>query len=97
MIRTTSVSELKARLSAFLDIVRQGNEVLVTDRGRPIARLAPVTGMQQEEGRRELLLRTGRLRAPQGSLPKDFWTRARPADRESRALSALLAERESGW
>ena len=49
MIKTASISELKAKLSAFLDIVRQGNEVLVTDRGRLIARLAPVKGGRLEE------------------------------------------------
>ncbi|MBK8245818.1 MAG: type II toxin-antitoxin system prevent-host-death family antitoxin [Gemmatimonadetes bacterium] len=97
MITTTSISELKARLSAFLDIVRQGNEVLVTDRGRLIARLAPVTGDQHEESRRDLLLKTGRLRAPTASLPKDFWTRRRPEDPDGQSLKALLDERESGW
>jgi prevent-host-death family protein len=95
MIKTASVSALKARLSAFLDIVRRGDEVLVTDRGRPIARLAPVTGAHS--GRREELIRTGRLRAPRAKLPKDFWSRKRPEDPKGKGLDALLAERESGW
>ena len=95
MIRTVSVTELKARLSAFLDIIRRGDEVLVTDRGRPIARLAPVTGARLVEGRREELLRTGRMRAPRAKLPKDFWERKRPDDPKGRGLAALLAERES--
>jgi prevent-host-death family protein len=97
MIRTVSVSALKARLSAFLAIVRRGDEVLVTDRGRPIARLAPLTGAHSVEGRREELLRTGRLRAPRAKLPRDFWSRKRPADPKGKGLAALLAERESGW
>lgn len=97
MIKTTSISELKAKLSAFLDIVRQGDEVLVTDRGRLIARLAPVKGGRLEESRRDLLLRSGRLRAPAATLPKDFWKRARPADAKGRSLAALLDEREAGW
>jgi prevent-host-death family protein len=96
MTRTTSVSDLKARLSAFLDIVRQGDEVLVTDRGRLIARLGPITVEQSGEGRRDLLLRTGRLRPPRQDLPANFWDRARPADPDGRGLAALLAERESG-
>lgn len=97
MKRTTSVSELKARLSAYLEIVRQGDEVLVTDRGRPIARLAPVSGEQHTEGRRDLLVRTGRMRPPRTSLPKDFWKRKRPGDAKGRSLQVLLSERESGW
>ena len=97
MKKSTSISELKAKLSAYLDLVRQGDEVLVTDRGRPIARLAPVTGSDLEEGRRELLLRTGRMLPPRGKLPRDFWKRPRPEDPEGRTLDALIAERESGW
>jgi prevent-host-death family protein len=37
------VSELKARLSAYLAEVRAGGEVVVCDRTTPIARLVPVT------------------------------------------------------
>jgi prevent-host-death family protein len=90
---TVSISELKARLSAFLDIVREGDEVLVTDRGRPIARLMPVQQAEQEESRRELLLRSGRLRGPTTTLPSDFFARARPADANGHSLAALLDER----
>lgn len=97
MIKTVSVSNLKAKLSAFLDIVRQGDEILVTDRGRLIARLGPIAGDHAGASRRDLLLRTGRLRPPRHDLPADFWDRARPADPDGRGLTALLAERESGW
>ena len=96
MIKTASISELKAKLSAFLDIVRQGNEVLVTDRGRLIARLAPVKGGRLEDSRRELLIRSGQLKPPVAKLPRDFWTRARPQDPEGRSVSVLLAERGEG-
>ncbi|MGH7561728.1 MAG: type II toxin-antitoxin system Phd/YefM family antitoxin [Gemmatimonadales bacterium] len=95
-MRRVSISELKARLSAFLDIVREGGEVLVTDRGRLIARISPVTGVELEESRRELLLRTGQLRAPAAPLPAGFWKRVRPADPEGRSLAVLLEERGEG-
>lgn len=36
------MSELKARLSAYLAAVRAGGEVLVCDRATPIAKLVPV-------------------------------------------------------
>ncbi len=36
------VAEVKARLSEYLARVRGGEEVLVTDRGRPIARIVPM-------------------------------------------------------
>lgn len=95
MKTTTSISDLKARLSAYLDLVRQGEEVLVTDRGRLIARLAPVTGDPAAEGRRDLLLRTGQMVPPRTPLPPDFLQRRLPADTAGRSLAALLEERES--
>jgi prevent-host-death family protein len=43
-MKTATVSELKARLSEFLVHVRAGSEVLITDRGKPVARLVPISG-----------------------------------------------------
>ena len=94
---TTSISELKARLSAYLDIVRQGDEVLVTDRGRVIARLAPVGGKVSDDSRRDALIRSGRMRPATTRLPRNFWAKPRPQDAEGRSLSALLDERAEGW
>jgi prevent-host-death family protein len=38
-----AVSELRAHLSDYLDQVRSGDEVVITDRGVPIARLLGLT------------------------------------------------------
>jgi prevent-host-death family protein len=43
-MKTASVSELKTKLSAYLLGVKNGEEVLVTERGIPIARLIPAAG-----------------------------------------------------
>jgi prevent-host-death family protein len=42
------ISELKARLSAYLAEVRGGGEVLVYDRATPIARLLPIKDAQDD-------------------------------------------------
>jgi prevent-host-death family protein len=42
------IRELKARLSAYLGAVKQGREVVVTERGRIIARIVPVEGGREE-------------------------------------------------
>ncbi len=97
IMKTASNSELKARLSGYLDAVREGEEVLVTDRGRPIARIGPVRGEDHEASRRDQLIRAGRLRTPAGRLPKDFHTRSLPSDSKGRTLAALLEERDAGW
>jgi prevent-host-death family protein len=39
--RTYSVAEAKAKLSKLLDRVETGEELVITRRGRPIARIAP--------------------------------------------------------
>ena len=95
-MKYASISQLKARLSQFLEAVRRGEEIIVTDRGNAVARLAPVRGELAEDARRDQLIRSGRLRPPRRQLPADFWDRPRPADPEGRGLFALLEEREEG-
>jgi len=92
-MKRTSIATLKARLSEYLDAVKSGEEVIVTDRGKPIARLSPVAGRDRIDSRMADLVRTGHVRLPVGPLPKDFWTLPRPKDPEGRVLAALLEER----
>jgi len=41
-MKQAAISQLKARLSEHLDMVKRGEEVLVTERGKPVARIVPV-------------------------------------------------------
>ncbi len=41
MRRRTQISELKAKLSAYLQVVRKGGELIVMDRKTPVARIVP--------------------------------------------------------
>ncbi len=43
------VRELRAHLSRYIKRVEAGEEILVTDRGRPVARIAPATGRSKLE------------------------------------------------
>ena len=95
-MKRASISELKAKLSQYLDAVRAGQEVIVTDRGRPVARISPVAGDAGSEGRLERLIRTGQLRPPTDSRPLDLSELRRPTDPEGRSLAALLEERAGG-
>src|SRR5437762_458953 len=38
------VAEVKAKLSEYLSRVRGGSDVLITEHGRPVARIVPVAG-----------------------------------------------------
>jgi prevent-host-death family protein len=41
-MRTAGVREARQNLTDLLDDVKKGREVVITDRGRPVARLTPV-------------------------------------------------------
>jgi prevent-host-death family protein len=40
-MRTAGIREVRQNLSALLREVRKGREIVITDRGEPVARLAP--------------------------------------------------------
>jgi prevent-host-death family protein len=56
-MRTVNISDLKAQLSAHLQWVRDGEEVLVCDRNRPVARIVPCRPEDQPERERGLVAR----------------------------------------
>lgn len=99
-MRRASVANLKARLSEYLGVVKAGEEVIVTERGRPVARLTPVAMPEQMEARMNWLIRMGLARPPLRKPPKDFWKDfwklPRPKDPNGRVLEALLEERAEG-
>ena len=96
MMQTTSITQLKNSLSAYLRDVKAGEEVLITDRGRPIARLVPVSSSDSMEEHLKEMERKGLLRRGTGRLPEDFWDMPRMEDPEGLVLKALLQEREEG-
>jgi len=93
---TVSISELKNKLSAYLDKVRAGESVLVLDRGVPVAELRAPSLSDDERLAR--LVRKGVLRPPKGKLPDDFFNRPMPKLPPGVSIvDAVIAEREEGW
>lgn len=95
-MKRASVSELKASLSAYLVGVKNGEEVLVTERGRPIARLIPAHAVDRASDRLERLIRAGVVRAPSGKLSKDLLEASPVRDPGGKTVEALIEERRSG-
>ncbi len=93
---TASVSKLKASLSDYLRLVEAGEEVLVSERGRPIAKLVPVTGGDALPDHLAEMARQGLVRVGSRRLSRAFWSLPRPKDPKGRVLGALLEEREQG-
>ncbi len=93
---TATVSKLKASLSEYLRRVKAGEEVLVSERGRPIAKLVPVTGGDALPDHLAEMARQGLARVGSRRLSRAFWDLPRPRDPKGRVLSALQEEREHG-
>lgn len=58
------IRELKNGLSRYIDLVRDGEEITVTDRGRPVARLLPLDASEDLLGE---LIEAGIVRPPTSS------------------------------
>lgn len=95
-MKTAPVSELKARLSEYLNQVKAGMEVLITDRGKPVARLVPIPRSKDIKESLVRMEKQGLIKLGSGRLPKGFWRMDRPDDPQGSVLKALLEEREAG-
>jgi prevent-host-death family protein len=62
-MRTVNISDLKAQLSAHIQFVRDGEEVLVFDRNQPVARIVPCR-MEGHSDRERRLVARGILTLP---------------------------------
>ena len=90
------IGQLKARLSEYLRRVTAGREVVVTDRGRPVARLTGLVGQLGLEGRMLELVESGKAQRPRETLDLAYLQSLRPSDPDGRSLEAVLEERAEG-
>jgi prevent-host-death family protein len=94
---SVNVTELRGRLSAYLNRVRDGEEIMIRDRDLAIARLVPLSSAEDfEEGLLELAAR-GLVRLPEKRLDlKAFFATPAPEIPMARLRAAMEAEREEG-
>ena len=91
-----TISQLKARLSAYLKKVRAGQTILILDRDEPVARLEPVAGDRAagptDDERLTRLERAGLLR--RATRPLDLQRlRTLSLRADTSLLQAVLEER----
>jgi prevent-host-death family protein len=96
-MRTTTITEAKNRLSALIDLVRAGESVLITDRGRAVATIGPVASSPDTSLRLPRLQRAGLVRVGTAAPPVDL-LRMPPPELATgvSAVEMLLDERRSG-
>ena len=56
-MRSVNISDLKAQLSAHIQLVRNGEEVLVCERNKPVARIVPIRLEDYSEQEQRLIAR----------------------------------------
>jgi len=96
-MKKAKIAELKNSLSRYLDHVREGGQVLVMDRDRPVARIVPVESASEgADDRLARLERRGLVRKGTGGVPT-WLGRRRPARVKGGVLGDLLADRREGW
>jgi len=98
-MKTASITEAKNNLSALIDGLKGGAPVLIMDRGRPVARLEAVSGLDEGEARESLsrLVRSGLVRPARRKLDPEFF--AAPPSGPAPGLSiveAVIEERREG-
>lgn len=102
-MKIASISEAKNRLSALIDGLKSGSPVLIVDRGRPVARLEPVSASGgaetevEQEGRLARLVRDGIVKPGRAPMSRALFTGVLPRTKGgASAVDALIEERRDG-
>jgi prevent-host-death family protein len=94
-MRSVKIGDLKAKLSAHLQMVRDGEEVVVCDRNEPVARIVPIRAAEFSEQERRLIARgimTPPLRRRKGS---DKWPEP-PGDVPDEVMREIWRQEREG-
>ena len=94
-MRSTNIADLRNRLTQYLKEVRAGEEIVVRDRQRPIAKIIPFSIEDDDQSDADLVA-AGQMRKGTGRLPASFWKTRRPGVSLHAVLSAVSADRNEG-
>jgi prevent-host-death family protein len=90
-MKTVGSRELKNRLGRYLGMVGKGETIIVTDRGKPVARIVPPTPPSEDAAGLEEILRQleaeGHLRRGTG-----HYKRFKPVRVKGKPLSKMILE-----
>jgi prevent-host-death family protein len=94
-MRSTNIADLRNRLTHYLREVRAGEEIVVRDRQRPIARIVPFT-VDDQDADDAALVAAGLMRKGSGEIPASFWKARRARVTRRAAVAAVRADRDDG-
>ena len=94
-MRTANIAELKNNLSNFLLDVKRGEEVLISDRNVPIAKIVPLKNTEDFDIEELSLASAGVLKLPEESnQTESFLKEIRPNLSSKIAIQAIIDERD---
>lgn len=93
-MRSVNIAELKNHLSAYLNEVREGEEILIRDRNLPIAKIVPIIQADDLDAELLALAASGKARLPEVALPRSFWSMPAPKIPMKKLVAALRADRD---
>jgi prevent-host-death family protein len=96
MTTKASIADIKARLSEYVRRVKGGNEVVITERGVPVARLTGLDVAGRRASRRDRLAGSGAVKLGKGRVRKALKAPPEGSAGGAGVLEALLAERREG-
>ena len=91
-MKTVNIGELKNQLSAYLQYVRRGEEVVVRDRNQPVARILPFHGTASPEDEEKQLVASGAMKLPEKAPDWDTFFASPKANVEHRAAVRAAIE-----
>lgn len=91
-MRSTNIADLRNKLTQYLQEVRAGEEIIVRDRQRPIAKIIPFTVDEADDD--AVLVAAGLMRRGTGRLPASFWRTRGPRVPLKVAVAAVSSDRD---
>ena len=95
-MKTVNIAELKDKLSAYLDEVEKGEDLVIVNRKKPVARMTRIDPQYQNEEESNLVVE-GKMTLPQKSFSsaylKRFLTLRKPEVENGTSLDALNSDR----
>lgn len=92
-MQTVNIAELKNNLSAYLEQVKNGAELIVKDRNRPVARLVPLSEGEDLDAEEAALVAGGLMRLPVKVKSDDFLALPAPRVGIADIRAVIRAER----
>jgi prevent-host-death family protein len=88
-MKSVPIAELKSRLSAYIQLARAGEEILIRDRNLPVAKLVPL-GAADTSSEELALAAAGKLALPEEVLDEEkFWSVGRKTRITARSVRAV--------